>query len=113
MLSADNMLITEQSLLRVPLEGMRKAYRGVSKQVDKDISAAETMCKKGNPGGSTSRAERLKAAEAAIARMTAVKSRVGSSSPRHAPTPASLLGLSKSQPVDRDSALSCGVISLR
>lgn len=78
-LSSDAMLLLEQSLLRVPVESMRRTYRTSSKSADKEMTTVETSLKKSKSGGSATtnkREEKLKAVESALKRLEALKSKV-------------------------------------
>lgn len=81
-LSSDAMLLLEQSLLRVPVESMRKTYRTSSKSADKEMTAVETSLKKSKSSGggaattTNKREEKLKAVENALKRLEALKSKV-------------------------------------
>lgn len=76
-INSDAMLLLEQSLLRVPVESMRKTYRMVSKGADKELSGVEASLKKIKAAPASKRDEKLKAVEAALKRMEALKGKVG------------------------------------
>lgn len=77
-LSSDSMLLLEQSLLRVPVESMRKTSRTASKTADKEINAIETSLKKvkTTAGGAGKREDKLKAIEMSLKKLDSVKNKV-------------------------------------
>lgn len=74
-LSSDSMLILEQSLLKVPVEAMRKAHRLSSKAIDKDLTSLSTSLKRTRK--LVDHDERLRQVEAAIVKMKGAKRKVG------------------------------------
>jgi hypothetical protein len=74
-LSSDSILLLEQSLLRVPVESMRKTYRTASKGADKELTVVETSIKK-IKSNTTKREDKLKAVEGALKRLEALKAKV-------------------------------------
>lgn len=73
-LLSDNMLILEQSLLRVPIEAMRRTHRSTSKLTDRELAGVEGGLQKAR--GSQSREEKLKAVEGALAKLKGFKHKV-------------------------------------
>jgi hypothetical protein len=69
------MMLLEQSLLKVPVEVMRKGHRLATKTVEKDVSSAESSLKKAK-NRSQSRSEKLKAVEGALAKLRGVHAKV-------------------------------------
>lgn len=70
------MLLLEQSLLRVPVESMRKTYRLASKGADKEMSAVEANLKKAKSAPGSKREDKLKAVEASIKRLESLRGKV-------------------------------------
>lgn len=96
-LNSDAILLLEQSLLRVPVESMRKTYRTASKGADKEMSAVETNLKKVKTASLSKREEKLKAVEASLKRLEALKAKVGLSLSPAIPSPADRLRFTQLQ----------------
>lgn len=73
-LSSEAMSILEQSLLKVPVEAMRKNVRVAARSSDKELTLIETALKKTRTTGS--REDKLRAVENAINRMKQLKRKV-------------------------------------
>lgn len=78
LINSDAMLLLEQSLLRVPVESMRKTYRAASKGADKEMSGVETTLKKIKSVPGSKREDKLKSIEASIKRLESLKGKVSS-----------------------------------
>ena len=74
-LLAENMLILEQSLLRVPVEAMRRTHRSTSRLIDKELASVESGLRKAR--AAVGREDRLRTVEAALSKMKGLKGKVG------------------------------------
>lgn len=72
------MLLLEQSILRVPVECMRKVYRTTAKATEKDIASVEASLKKvtGRASSAAKKEDKLRAIEAALTKLNGVKRKV-------------------------------------
>ena len=70
------MLILEQSLLRVPVESIRRTHRSITKLADKEFANVETGLRK--TGSNASREEKLNAVEGALSKMKGMRRKVSS-----------------------------------
>lgn len=92
-MSPESILLLEQSILKVPVEMMRKGHRIATKTSDKDISIIDSSLKKIRTRGS-GRADKLKAVEGALSRLHGLHARVRLV--RRASTPPLTFGLLRS-----------------
>ena len=70
-LSSDSMMLLEQSLLKVPVEVMRKGHRSTTKATEKEMASVDNSLRKSKTR-SLSRADRLKAVESALGKLRSV-----------------------------------------
>lgn len=75
-LSPDAMMLLEQSLLRVPVEVMRKGHRTTTRTTDKDLAGIESSLRKAAKTRKATRTDKLKAVNAALSKLRGLHAKV-------------------------------------